>query len=216
LRAPIINCDSPFAPVQIAYGAWRRHPVIDAILMTPFSIRMCIACAVWAVIAYQSTAGAFCTITRPLIDDVHAAIAVYKVRDLPWFLQEKESLDVPDPETGYRPLMTALILKKPKHFEMLLKKGANPDLTDRAGNTALHIAAQINAPGAVLRLLEVGADPGARNEQKQTFQAYLFMTDATWLSSRARRERLAVVKWLRDKNIDLEDREAPTAPSRSQ
>lgn len=179
--------------------------------MTPLSIRLSIAGAAWAVIANHSYAGAICTITRPFIEDVHAAIAVYKVRDLPWFLQDRESLDVPDPETGHRPLMTALIHEKPKHFEMLLKMGANPDLTDRAGNTALHIAAQINDPGAVLKLLHRGADPGVRNEQKRTFQAYLFMTDATLLSSRARRDRLAVVRWLRDHNIAVEDQQAPAA-----
>lgn len=160
--------------------------------MTSILFKTCASCAAWTVIANHSPAGAICTITRPLAEDVHAAIEIYKVRDLPWFLQDKESLDIPDPKTGYRPLMTALIREKPKHFEMLLRKGANPDLTDRAGNTALHIAAQINDPGAVLKLLQVGADPHARNAQKHTFQTYLFMTHATLLSPRARRDRIAV------------------------
>ncbi len=145
-----------------------------------------------------------CVVVRPLVDDVHYAIKHYRARDLPWYLHDPESLDVPDPETGIRPLMTALIWEKHKHFRKLLSAGADPDLTDQVGNTALHIAAQINEPGLVLELLEAGADPLIRNQQQQTFQPYLFMADETILSARTRKDREAVLAWLVKNEIPLE------------
>jgi len=145
-----------------------------------------------------------CVIVRPFPEDVHGAVRLYPVRDLPWYLQEPESLDIPDPETGLRPLMTALLWGKPKHFRELLRRGADPDLTDRSGNTALIVAAQLNQPGFVLELLEAGADPHRRNFQGQSFQSYLFMAEQTRLSSRARRQRALVAAWLIEHGIALE------------
>jgi ankyrin repeat protein len=145
-----------------------------------------------------------CVVVRPLPEDVHYAIQHYRARDLPWYLQDKESLDIPDPDTGIRPLMTALIWEKHKHFRKLLSFGADPDLTDLVGNSALHIAAQINEPGLVLELLEAGADPLIRNQQQQTFQRYLFMADVKVLSARTRNDRAAVLAWLRKNEIPLE------------
>ena len=145
-----------------------------------------------------------CVVVKPLLEDVHGAIRFYRARDLPWYLQDPESLDIPDPETGLRPLMTALLWEKPKHFRELLRRGADPDLTDRSGNTALIMAAQINEPGLVLELLEAGADPHARNMQQKTFQTYLFMTDDKILSSRARKQRALVGAWLNKHHILLE------------
>jgi len=145
-----------------------------------------------------------CVVVWPLPEEVHGAIKHYPARDLPWFLQDHESLDIPDPESGLRPLLTALLWEKPKHFRKLLELGADPDLTDPAGNTALHVAAQINKPGLVLDLLEAGANPNARNLQQQTFQTYLFMSDEQMLSRRARKELAAVIKWLVKNGIPLE------------
>ncbi len=161
------------------------------------------AIAVLAGAPRGETASA-CVVVMPLPEDVHGAIKHYPARDLPWYLQYPESLDVPDPRTGFRPLMTALIADKPKHFRKLLHLGADPDLTDAAGNTALHIAAQINKPGLVLELLEAGADPSIRNQQQRTFQSYLFMADEKVLSRRTRTEMAAVIDWLRKNGISLD------------
>lgn len=145
-----------------------------------------------------------CVIVRPVPEDVHGAVRFYRVRDLAWYLQEPESLDIPDPETGLRPLMTALLWGKPKHFHELLRRGADPDLTDRSGNTTLIMAAQLNQPGLVLELLAAGADPYRRNFQGRSFQTYLFMVEQTRLSSRARRQKAQVVAWLFEHGIALE------------
>lgn len=158
------------------------------------------ACAILRpdILAGQAEA---CVIVRPFPEDVHGAIRFYRLRDLAWHLQEPESLDIPDPETGLRPLMTALLWGKPKHFRELLRRGADPDLTDRSGNTALIMAAQLNQPGLVLELLEAGANPRARNMQLQSFQNYLFMVDNEKLSARAQRQRALVAAWLREHGI---------------
>lgn len=168
---------------------------------SPFNLLMAIA--VLAGASMGETASA-CVIVMPLPEDVHDAIKHYPARDLPWYLQDPESLDVADPRTGLRPLMTALVSEKPKHFRKLLDLGADPNLTDAAGNTALHIAAQINKPGLVLELLEAGADPNIRNHQQRTFQSYLFMSDEKVLSRRTRTEMTAVIDWLRKSRISLE------------
>ncbi|MBK9433090.1 MAG: hypothetical protein IPN50_12050 [Sphingomonadales bacterium] len=76
-----------------------------------------------------------------------------------WIAWDREVLDVVDQESGRTPLMTALIAEKPKHFRILLDAGAQPNLTDGVGNSALHVAALINEPWHVLAILKAGADP---------------------------------------------------------
>ena len=156
------------------------------------------------VVTPMSESAIGCVIVTPLPEDVHAVIKHDPARELRWYLLNPESLDIPDPETGLRPLMTALLWEKPKHFRKLLELGADPDLTDPLGNTALHIAAQINKPGLVLELLEAGADPNVRNLQQHTFQTYQFMSDQTMLSGRARKEMAAVINWLVKEGVPLE------------
>ena len=112
--------------------------------------------------------------------------------------------DMPDPESGRTPLMTALVAENPKAFRTLLKTGADPARTDSVGNTALHVAAQINEPWRVLDLLKAGALPTARNAQGQTFQRYLFMTQDKLLSRDNRKGREAVLQWLRSHSIAIE------------
>ena len=168
----------------------------------PFSSLLMAVVLLVATPVSESASG--CVLVLPLPEDVHGAIKHYPARDLPWYLHYPESLDIPDPETGLRPLMTALFWEKPRHFRKLLELGANPDLTDSAGNAALHIAAKINKPGLVLDLLEAGANPNVRNLQQQTFQTYLFMSDETMLSGRARKEMAAVINWLGKNGVPLE------------
>lgn len=155
-----------------------------------------------APLAYEAKG---CVVVDPLPDDVHGAIRHYRARDLYWYLRDPESLDIPEPETGRRPLMTALLLGKTKYFRELLRRGANPDLTDPFGNTALHIAAQTNQPRRALELLEAGANPLLRNMQHQTFMTYWLKADERPMSSRTRRDWKAVLTWLDRHNISVEN-----------
>ena len=57
----------------------------------------------------------------------------------------------------------------------------------------------------MLKLLQAGADPNAKNAQGVTFQRYLFMTRDAMLNAQTRRERDAIRDWLRDHHIAIED-----------
>jgi hypothetical protein len=161
-----------------------------------------ISCVPIAAVSAIAEAEA-CVVVYPLPEDVHVAIRQLGIRHLQRYLHLPEALDIQDPETGLRPLMTALRWGKDKHFRELLRQGADPELTDFGGNTALIMAAQINAPARVLELLEAGADPYARNNQQQSFQTYLFMVDERTLSSRARKQRALVVAWLNRNRVPV-------------
>ncbi|HWL84976.1 MAG TPA: hypothetical protein VNO21_04205, partial [Polyangiaceae bacterium] len=82
--------------------------------------------------------------------------------------------------------------------------GANPSAADQLGNTALHVAGQINAGQYALDLLDAGADPSSVNRQGVTFQRYLFMTPEDILTDDARRQRGAVRTWLRAHAVPVE------------
>jgi len=52
--------------------------------------------------------------------------------------------------------------------ELLLRHGADPNVRDSAGNTALHRAAENGVTDVVAVLLRYGADPNARNKEGRT------------------------------------------------
>lgn len=107
-------------------------------------------------------------------------------------------------KTQATPLAGAAGPRTDAQFRMLLEHGADPNAADRSGNTPLHKAAMINAGAHVLLLLERGANPNAKNAQDATFQRYYFKTPAAVLSADAKRQREAVVAWLRAHDVPLE------------
>jgi ankyrin repeat protein len=114
------------------------------------------------------------------------------------------SPDTPNTITQATPLMAALMAERPENADRLLKAGAKVDLADRQGDTALHVAAQINEAGRVLQLLEAGANPTRKNAQGVTFQRYLFMTKDSVLGADVRQQREAVKTWLQQHGVALE------------
>lgn len=68
--------------------------------------------------------------------------------------------------------VTALILAawtgKENIVKLLLARGADPDVTDVNGETALHWAASVNRVAVLRLLLDGRADPGIRNRSGQT------------------------------------------------
>lgn len=107
--------------------------------------------------------------------------------------------------TGAAPLAAALMGERAIQFRRLLAAGADPRHADRMGNTALHVAGKVNQPDLALELLKAGTDPLARNAQDVTFQRYAFMTPPSLLSAQARADREALVGWMRDRGIALEN-----------
>lgn len=119
-------------------------------------------------------------------------------------LAHRADPDAAHGQTGAPPLAAAAGPRTDKQFRLLLAAGADPNRADRSGNTPLHAAAMINAGTHVLALLEAGANARAENGQGHTFQRYYFKLPAARLSDAARREREAVVAWLKAHDVALE------------
>ena len=100
--------------------------------------------------------------------------------------------------TGATPLVPALMAQREDNFRRLMGAGADPNAADRMGDTPLHMAAKINAFARVLDLLEAGADPRATNKRGTTFLTYLDRTPTNLLHDEARRQREAIMAWLRE------------------
>lgn len=136
---------------------------------------------------------------------VHGAAIANDPQYLHLLLAHRADPNAAHAETGETPLADAVGPRYRVQFEALLKAGADPRRADRMGNTPLHQAAKLNAGAQVLALLQAGADPGARNAQGASFQTFLFKTPADKLNAQARADRAAVVAWLRERDIAVED-----------
>lgn len=108
------------------------------------------------------------------------------------------------PFASYAPLGAALMANRDAQFAMLINAGADMTAADRTGNTALHLAAQINQPWHALTLLRAGADPTARNAQGKRFDRYLFMTPEHLLNRRNKEGQRAVRAHLAAKGFAIE------------
>lgn len=111
--------------------------------------------------------------------------------------------DVRVSDTRTTPLREACLASVPATFEALVAGGADLDAEDAAGDRALHICARADSGSLVLRLLELGADPGARNASGNTFQDYYFSFSDSLLSGSARRQHRQTAAWLDDHHVRL-------------
>ncbi|WLS05005.1 ankyrin repeat domain-containing protein [Shinella oryzae] len=103
------------------------------------------------------------------------------------------------------PLFNALDTRRTRNRDLLIKHGANIEQEDSSGNRPLKHAADIHDSGSVLRLLELGADPKAKNDIGATFQSSFFRGDPkvmTWTALRHYRKVIAI----------LEERDIPLDP----
>lgn len=145
---------------------------------------------------------------RPGVDGstvVHLAAMARDPAYLETLLGRGADPNVEHAHTGAAPLAAALMGERAIQFRRLLAAGAEPRHADRMGNTALHVAAKVNQPDLALELLRAGTDPLARNAQNVSFQRYAFMTPPSLLSAKARADREALMAWMRDHGIGLEN-----------
>lgn len=74
------------------------------------------------------------------------------------------ALDLQSEDRGYSALMDATAAGSPEAVDYLLKRGANPNLSSKDGQTALVIAVGRNDVALCRKLLSYGADPDAADK----------------------------------------------------
>jgi ankyrin repeat protein len=102
---------------------------------------------------------------------------------------------------GQTPLMASLGPESPQ-FDMLLKAGADPNVRNVVGDTALIFAA--GDYSEALALLKAGADPRARNDAGNTFQRYLRMQSPDTMTEQGKHELAEIDAWLRAHDVPIE------------
>lgn len=76
----------------------------------------------------------------------------------------EEGFDVDHHAFGHQPpLIFSIKMQRYRIIQTLLLYGANPNLTDREGNTPLHFAVKLTEPEIVLQLLQYGARASDKN-----------------------------------------------------
>lgn len=112
----------------------------------------------------------------------------------------------PDVRVAYTqttPLREACLASEPAPLEALVAGGADLEATDTYGDRALHICARNDSGDLVLRLLDAGADPRARNAAGNTFQDYYFSFNEPITKLAARRQHRRTALWLLDHHVQL-------------
>ena len=80
-----------------------------------------------------------------------------------------EGFDVDYHAMGHQPpLIFAIKIQRRRMVQTLLLNGADPNLQDREGNTALHFAVKLNEAEIVMQLLQYGGRPLQENREEKT------------------------------------------------
>lgn len=117
-------------------------------------------------------------------------------------LEEGADPDARASSVGQSALSRAVLAPAQTQFHLLMAAGADVNLANANGDTALHSAARSNAGALILELLEAGADPEA-TASGTTFQEYYFTYPSEVLNQRAKDERQAVISWLEENGVPL-------------
>ena len=97
------------------------------------------------------------------MSDLHAACRQGDLALISALLaQRPESVNERDSNLGWAPLYRSVICKHEAAVKLLLKQGANPDLTYALGETALHYAADNGYLEIGKELIKAGANPNVQ------------------------------------------------------
>ena len=128
---------------------------------------------------------------------LHTASAVQDPQYLRLLLSYGVPINPRNAVTGATPLAVAVLAGREEQLRLLLVSGADVTLSDRLGDTPLHVAAKITAPQLALMLLQAGADAKARNQQGMTFQFYFSQTPTALQSEEMRDRYRQLNAWLK-------------------
>ncbi|CAI1930275.1 Ribulose-5-phosphate 4-epimerase and related epimerases and aldolases [Serratia quinivorans] len=159
----------------------------------------------WAILAQQPQSLALllelgADASTPGLDGnsaLHTAAAVQDPQYLRLLLEQGGVVNPRNAVTGATPLATAVLAGREEQLRLLLVSGADVTLSDRLGDTPLHVAAKTNAPQLALMLLQAGADAKARNQQGVTFQFYFSQTPTSLQSEEMREGYRQLNAWLK-------------------
>ncbi|BEO48482.1 ankyrin repeat domain-containing protein [Serratia marcescens] len=132
---------------------------------------------------------------------LHTAAILQDVQYLRLLLAEGAQVNVRNAVTGATPLAAAVLAGREEQLRLLLAAGADTTLSDRLGDTPLHLAAKINAPHLALLLLQAGADAQARNQQGYAFQFYFSQTPAHLQNDELKAQFRELDKWLQGRRL---------------
>ncbi len=130
---------------------------------------------------------------------VHMAAMIEDPTYLEILLAHGAPVDVVRQGNGWTPLFRAVLHRRHAQREALVTAGADINHRDSTGRGLLHLAADDSA--TVLRLLELGVDPQARDNTGATFQRTFFRAPERVLNDRAKANRDRVRAWLRARGI---------------
>ncbi|MCA6219187.1 ankyrin repeat domain-containing protein [Photorhabdus sp. UCH-936] len=133
---------------------------------------------------------------------LHTAAKINNPDYLKSLLTVAPDVNIMHPVTLATPLHVAVQVGRKMQVELLLVAGANPNQTNRIGDTPLHIAAKINSPKLALILLNSGADPKLQNKQQLTFQAYFNLTPLKMQCGEMQAEYEKVNYWLKAQQVN--------------
>ena len=132
---------------------------------------------------------------------LHTAAMVKDAQYLRLLLQQAPQVNIRNLVTGATPLAAAVLAGREEQVRILLNAGADSTLSDRVGDTPLHLAAKINAPQLALLLLQTGADAKALNQQGRTFQYYFALTPVHLQNSELREQYRQLESWLKSQKL---------------
>ncbi len=100
--------------------------------------------------------------------DIWMAAATGNLAAIKEHLVAGADINAKGPVLGLTPLMAASITGQSDAAELLLQKGAKPDISNKEGSTPLHAAAFLGHLDIVKALLAAGADGNIRNSRSET------------------------------------------------